>query len=148
MTLFAGAAAAFTLSKPQLSPFHLPLSKRHEIGAAVWKYREGAARRAVVPATGHWLHPTAEKASSCGGGSVPLLPLLSSGTPWAPFAPRAVDRSTFARSKEQFMWPRAVPIQPALCVGSFLAEPGFSHCPTMAPPDLLFSQCGPRQQLG
>jgi len=78
--LFLGAAATFTLSKPQSLPFCFPPPKRRENGAEIWKYREGAAQRAGVPDMGHWLHLTAEEGSGCGGGSGPGLPLLSPST--------------------------------------------------------------------
>lgn len=138
----------FTLAKTSHPPFHFPPPKRHENGAEIWKYQEGATQRAGLATTGHQLHPTAEKVPAAVGRPNPLLPLPSSGTPWAPLGPRAVDPGAFAQSKEQLMWPQAVPIHLALCTGSFLAGPGFPPCPTTAPPDLLFSQRGPCQQLG
>lgn len=98
--LFAGAVAMFTLLEPQSPRFHFSPPKKHENGAEIWKYQEGAVQRAGEPTAGHQLLPTAEKGSS-GGGSRPLLPLTLAGTPPAPLGPQAVEPNTFAQRQQQ-----------------------------------------------
>lgn len=125
--LFAGAVAMFTLSEPQSPRFHFSPPKKHENGAEIWKYQEGAVQRAGEPTAGHQLLPTAEKGSSCGGGSRPLLP-----HPQLHLARRLWNPIPLPKGSSSFIWPQTALGCPALCTGSFLAEPGFSPCPCPA----------------
>lgn len=131
--LFAGAVAMFTLSEPQSPRFHFSPPEKHENGAEIWKCREGAVQRAGEPTAGHQLLPTAEKASGCGGGSRSLL-----AHPQLHLARGLRNPVPLPRGSSSFMRPQPVPGCPALRPGSFLAEPGFSPCPTTAPPSCSF----------
>lgn len=147
MCLFAGAAATFTMSKPQSSPSHFPLPKRCKNGVKFGNIgRELCKGQGCLP-LGTSFSPLLRKFPAAVG----IWTLAATAVlrhPPAPLGAWAADPSTFTQSKEWLMWPRAVPIRPALCAGSFLAEPGFPHRPTATASDLLFSQRDPHQQLG
>lgn len=105
------------LVKATTTPVHFSSPKRCEKGTEIWKYREGAAWRAGVPATGHQLHPTAvvgdpDPSFHC---CAPALP----GCLWPPAL------GPFALSREQLLWPQAAPICPAFAQGHSLPELGF-----------------------